>query len=124
MPSMQNITLIGHLGKDAELRYTAAGNALVNFTVAVSENRKVGDAWKEETEWFRVAWFGDSAERQAQYLSKGGLVYVTGKLKTRSWDKDDGTKGYSTEIMADRVLSLEKRQRREETVDVDDLEFE
>jgi single-strand DNA-binding protein len=134
MPNLNKIMLMGHMGKDAELQYLASGSPIMKFSLAVSENRKKGDKWESETEWFNVTQFGDQAERASEYLRKGNAVYVEGKLKTRTWDKNDGTKGYMTEVIADKVFSLEKREKDGQTyirkstsaeeVEVDDLPFE
>ena len=134
MPNLNKIMLMGHMGKDAELQYLASGSPIMKFSLAVSENRKKGDKWESETEWFNVTQFGDQAERASEYLRKGNAVYVEGKLKTRTWDKNDGTKGYMTEVIADKVFSLEKREKDGQTytrkstpaeeTEVDDLPFE
>ena len=110
MASLNKFMGIGNLGRDAELRYTAAGLPMIKFSIALSESRKKGDEWQTETTWLNVTQFGDAAERASQYLNKGASVYVEGKITVRSWDKDDGTKGYATEILADKVLSLAKRE--------------
>jgi single-strand DNA-binding protein len=135
MPNLNRAMLIGHMGKDAELSYTASGSPVMKFSLAVSENRKKGDEWVSETEWFNIVQWGDAAERASEYLRKGNAVYVEGKLKTRTWDKNDGTKGYMTEVIADKVFSLEKREaggqtytRKQSTPaeqsEIDDLPFE
>ena len=132
MANLNKVMIIGNLGKSAELRYMSSGTPQATFSVAVSENRKKGDDWVSETEWFNVCLWGDSAERQSQYLTKGTPVFVEGKLRTRTWDKNDGTKGYMTEVIADRVQTLSKRESSGDTwksekasvEDLDDLPFE
>jgi single-strand DNA-binding protein len=105
MASVNTVILVGNLGKDAELRM-AGGNSLATFSVATTENWKTAAGEKREsTEWHRVVLWGNIAEKLQPLLTKGKQVYVTGKLQTRSWDKD-GQKHYSTEIKADRVVLL------------------
>ena len=105
--SLNKAMIIGNLGRDPEMRYTPNGQAVTQFTVAVNRNYKDQDgAWQEETEWFRVVVFGQQAERAAEYLRKGGKVYVEGRLQTRQWEDKDGQKRYTTEIKADRITLL------------------
>ncbi len=105
--SVNKVILIGNLGKDAELRYTAGGAAISNMNVATTEtwNDKQGQR-QEKTEWHRVVLWGKQAESLQEYLTKGKQVYVEGKLQTRQWDDKDGNKRYTTEIKADRVTLL------------------
>ena len=99
--------VIGHLGADPTMRYTANGAAVTNFSVASSRayNNSAGEK-QEETEWFRVVCWNKLAEICAQYLAKGRLVYVEGRLQTRSWDDNDGVKRYATELVAQEVKFL------------------
>jgi len=106
MPSLNKCMIIGNVGKEPEMRYTPNGVAVTNFSVAV--NSKYKDT--EHTEWFRVTAWAKLAETCNQYLEKGKQVYVEGRLQSRSWDKDDGTKGYSTELIASQVVFLGKRE--------------
>ena len=107
MPSFQQgfqqVIIMGHMGRDPEIRYAPSGDAIANFSVATSEKWKSKDGSpQEETEWHRVVVFGKQVEAYiAPYLHKGDAVIVRGKLKTRSWEKDGVTR-YSTEIVADR----------------------
>ncbi|MQC47916.1 MAG: single-stranded DNA-binding protein [Chloroflexi bacterium] len=99
--------IIGHLGADPEMRYTANGNAVTTFRVATS--RSYNDASgerREETEWFRVVTWNRLAETCAQYLVKGRQVFVEGRLQTRSWDDPQGQKRYMTELIAEEVKFL------------------
>ena len=85
--SLNKAMIIGNLGRDPELRYTATGQAVVQFTVAVNRNYKdAAGEWKEETEWFRVVAWGQLAERTAEHLRKGCKVYGEGRLQTRKWE--------------------------------------
>jgi single-strand DNA-binding protein len=107
--------IIGNLGRDPEMRYTAGGQAVTQFTVAVNRNfRGQNGDWQEETEWFRVVAWGPLAERTAEYLRKGRKVYVEGRLQTRQWEDRDGQKRYTTELIAQTVTALDARPRDEE----------
>ena len=99
--------VIGHLGADPEMRYTANGNAVTTFNVATSRQFQGPDGERrEETEWFRVVTWNRLAETCSQYLSKGRLVYVEGRMQTRSWEGQDGQKRYTTELIAQEVKVL------------------
>lgn len=100
--SVNKVILIGRLGQDPDLRYTANGNAVCNFSLATSERWKDKESGqqREQTEWHRVAMFGRIAEVAGQYLKKGSQVYIEGKLQTREWEKD-GIKRYTTEVLVD-----------------------
>ncbi len=104
--SVNKVILIGHLGKDAETKFTPSGTSRTNFTLATSRRWKdqaTGD-WKEETDWHNIVlWRGENV---ANYLQKGKQVYVEGRLTTRSWDDKDGNKRYTTEVVADNVILL------------------
>ncbi|MGK2965015.1 MAG: single-stranded DNA-binding protein [Tepidiformaceae bacterium] len=111
MPSLNKVMLIGNLGRDPEMRYTANGTAQTQFSLAVSRNFRGPDGeWKEETEWFNVVAWRDLAERLSQNLTKGQQVYVEGRLQTRNWDDDQGVKHYRTEVIANSVMSLGRRE--------------
>lgn len=112
--SLNKAMIIGNLGRDPEMRYTANGQAVTQFTVAVNRNYKdASGEWKEETEWFRVVAWGPLAERTAEYLRKGRKVYVEGRLQTRNWEGQDGQKHYTTELIASTVTGLDSRPREE-----------
>src|SRR5688500_2247243 len=103
--------VIGHLGADPEMRYTANGNAVTTFSVASSRQFSGPDGERrEETEWFRVVTWNRLAETCSQYLTKGRLVYVEGRLQTRSWEGQDGQKRYTTELIAQEVKCLGGRE--------------
>lgn len=103
--------IIGHLGSDPETRYMPSGSAVTNFTVATSRKWKDKNSGeqKEATEWHRVAVFGKLAEICAEWLRKGAQVYISGELRTRKWEKD-GQNHYSTEIIANEMKMLGKKQ--------------
>ena len=106
--SVNKVILIGNLGRDPELRYTQSGSPVASLNIATTRKwrNKQTNELVEETEWHRVSVFGQSAEHCNNYLSKGRQVYVEGRLRTRSYDKD-GQKHYSTEIIADTVQFLQ-----------------
>ena len=104
MPSLNSVQIIGHLGKAPEMRFTPSGMAVTNFSVACTSKSKD----KEFTEWANVTVWDKKAELCNQYLNKGSLVYVEGRLQTRSWDKE-GVKHYKTEVIANQVLFLDKK---------------
>ena len=111
MSGVNKAILIGHLGSDPESRSTTGGTAVANFNIATSESYKNKDGEKEEkTEWHRIVAFGKLAEICSQYLRKGKLVYIEGRLQTRSWDDKDGNKKYTTEIVAQNMTMLGGKQ--------------
>ena len=93
--------VLGHLGKDPELKYTPSGMAVCKFSLATNEywTDKAGQK-QERTEWHRITVWDKQAERCSQYLKKGRQVFIEGRLQTSSWDAQDGTKRYMTEIVA------------------------
>lgn len=98
---------IGRLGNDVELRYTPAGTAVANLSIAVGDDYKDKQGNKVEvTEWVRVSAFSKLAEVMGEYLKKGSKVYIAGKLKTRKWEKD-GQTHYATEIHASEMFMLD-----------------
>jgi single-strand DNA-binding protein len=111
--SLNKCMIIGNLGRDPEMRYTAGGQAVTQFTVATNRRWQRDGEWQEETEWFRVVVWREQAERVAESLRKGSKVYVEGRLQTRQWEDQSGQKRYTTELVADRVTSLERRERDE-----------
>ena len=107
--SVNKVILLGHLGKDAETRFTTGGAARTTFSVATNrrwKDQQTGE-WKEETDWHNVVLWRQ--ENVANYLTKGKQVYVEGRLQTRSYEDKDGKKVYSTEVVADDVLLLGSR---------------
>lgn len=105
--SVNSCTFIGHLGKDPELRYMPNGDAIANFSIACTESWKNKDGEKQEkTEWVRISAFGKLAEIIGEYLKKGALVYINGKMQTRKWADKDGVDRYTTEIVANEMKML------------------
>lgn len=111
MAGLNKVMLIGNLGADPEMRYTANGNAVTTFNVAVNRNYSGPDGErKEETEWFTVVTWNKLAETCSQFLQKGRRAYVEGRLQTRSWEGQDGQRRYRTEVIANTVLFLDRAQ--------------
>lgn len=111
MAGLNKVMIIGNLGKDPEMRFTANGSSVVQFPVAVSRNIPTQDgSRREETEWFNVVAWNKLAELCNQYLQKGRRVYIEGRLQTRSWDGQDGQKRYRTEVIANEVQFLDTQR--------------
>jgi len=106
-------TGIGRLGKDPELKYTPQGTAVCKFSMACETSYKSGDEWKKQTFWGNIVFFGKRAESIAKYISTGSLVYIEGRLQTRSWDTAGG-KQYRTEIIGEDVKFLDTKTKKEE----------
>ncbi|MCP3684311.1 MAG: single-stranded DNA-binding protein [bacterium] len=109
--SVNKAIIIGNLGKDPEVRYTQDGKAVTSFSIATSDKwkDKATGEHKEKTEWHRIVTFGQLAEICGKYLVKGKPVYIEGKLRTRSWEKDGMTR-YTTEIEAREMQMLGSKQ--------------
>jgi single-strand DNA-binding protein len=108
MAGINKAIIVGRLGKDPEMRYMPDGTAVANFSVATSEDWKdktTGEK-KERTEWHRIVAFRKLGEICGEYLSKGKLVYIEGRIQTRAWDDKDGNKRYTTEIVASDMQML------------------
>lgn len=103
---VNKVILIGNLGADPELRYTASGTAVAKFRIATNEvyNDRQGNR-QERTEWHRITAWGKLAEICGQYLSKGRQVYIEGRIRSDTWEQD-GVKRYSYEIVADNMQML------------------
>jgi single-strand DNA-binding protein len=109
---VNKVILIGNLGKDPEIRYSASGSAIANITVATSESWKDKQTGEnvEKTEWHRVVFYQRLAEIAGEYLRKGSKVYLEGRLQTRKWqDKNSGQDRYTTEIIADNMQMLDSK---------------
>jgi len=93
--------LIGHLGADPEIRYTAGGSAVANIRLATTGRTKnEAGEWEDFTEWHRVVAFGTLAENAGQYLAKGSQAYIEGRIQTRKWQDNNGVDRWTTEIVA------------------------
>jgi single-strand DNA-binding protein len=141
MAGLNKVMLIGNVGKDPEMRYTANGKAVTSFRIACSRTFASNEGERrEETDWFDVVTWDKLAELCSQFLQKGSKAYVEGRLQTRSGEGQDGQKRYRTEVVAQTVLFLDRAgaapQRMAESysgagaaaggenVDPDDLPFE
>jgi single-strand DNA-binding protein len=135
MADLNKVMLIGNIGKDPEMRFTASGSAVTTFSVATNRNfRRPDGEWEKETDWFDVVTWNQLAERCSQNLQKGSRVYVEGRLHTRSWEGQDGQRRYRTEVIANTVSPQDRRQPaplaiggpedEDGVIDPDDLPFE
>lgn len=118
MASINKVILIGRLGKGIELRQTGAGSAIANLVVATDRRYKDGQGNPQtETEWHSVVFFGKTAEIASQYLRKGSMVYVEGRLHTRKYTDKQGIERYATEIIGETLQFLDsKKSSGESTV--------
>lgn len=109
--SMNRVLLIGNLGNDPEIKYTASGTAIANLSVATSESwkDKQSGQLQTRTEWNRIVAYGKLAEIMGEYLFKGSRVFIEGSLRTRKWQDKDGTDKYTTEIVATELISLDSK---------------
>jgi single-strand DNA-binding protein len=113
---LNNAQIIGHLGRDPETRYMQSGDAVTNFTIATTEkwkDKQTGEQ-KEAVEWHRITTYGKLAEVCSQWLRKGSLVFVQGKLTTRKWTDQQGIERYTTEIKADTMKMLGGRDQNQQ----------
>ena len=112
MASVNKVILIGNLGADPETRYMPNGDQVTNIRLATTDTwkDKGSGEQKEATEWHRVVFFRRLAEIAGQYLKKGSQIYIEGRLRTRKWQGQDGQDRYTTEIHADEMKMLGKRE--------------
>ena len=109
---VNKVILIGHLGQDPDVRYSAAGLAWCNSSLATSERRKDNQTgeWQDHTEWHRLTFFGRTAEVAKEYLRKGSKIYVEGRLETTKYlDKKDNIERYQTKIMVSDMIMLDSK---------------
>lgn len=110
MASLNKVMLIGNLGTEPEMRFTPNGNPVTSFSIATNRVYTTPDGErKQETEWFTVVSWSRLAENCNQFLTKGQRVYVEGRLRTRTWEGQDGQKRSKVEVVANRVLFLERQ---------------
>ena len=108
---LNKVMIIGRLGQDPELRYATTGMAICRFSVATDESYQDRDGQRQEkTEWHRVVTFQKQAENCSNYLHKGSLVFVEGSLSTNKWTDQQGQTRYTTEIKAQRVQFLDRKE--------------
>lgn len=108
---VNSVTLIGHLGADPEIRHTQSGDAIGNLSIATTEKWKAKDTGeqKSQTEWHRVVLYRRLAEIAGEYLKKGSLVFISGKLQTRQWTDQQGVDRYTTEIICKDLQMLDSK---------------
>ena len=110
MASVNKVIIIGNLGSEPEMRFTPNGNPVTSFRVATNWRYTTSQGERrEETEWFSVVTWNRLAEQCNQFLTKGRLVYAEGRLRTRTWQGQDGEKRFRNEIVADKVTFLDKQ---------------
>lgn len=108
---LNKVLIIGHLGRDPEMRYTPTGRPVTTFSVATNRNWSSADGEKHnETEWFNVVTWGNLAEFCKQHLGKGQQVYIEGRLQTRRWEDSEGTRHVTVEIVANEAVILGDRK--------------
>ena len=115
MAGVNKVIIIGNLGRDPEIKYTQSNVPVANFSVATTESWKDKNSgeWQEKTEWHRIVAWRHLAERAERYLRKGKQVYVEGRLETRKWQGQDGQERYTTEIIANQLMLLGRRDEGE-----------
>ncbi len=105
--SLNKVLLLGHLGRDPEMRYTSSGKAMATFSLATSEQWKDKDGNDQErTEWHRIVAWGRLGEVCGEYLSKGKQVFIEGRIQSRDWEDQDGNKRTTVEIIASDMIML------------------
>lgn len=111
MKSLNKVTLLGNLGKDPEVRYTASGKAVATFSMATTFSWKNQNGeYQEQTEWHRIVAWGRLGEICGEYLKKGDKAYIEGRLQTREWEDRDGNKRQTTEIIANDMIMLSNKE--------------
>lgn len=119
MPALNKVQLIGRLGKDPETRYTPKGSKVTSFSLAVDRRWKNAEGeLKEATDWFNVEAWGRLGEICQQYLTKGRLVYIEGRLQTDRYEQEGQTR-YFTKVVATQMQMLERRPEEEEPIPVE-----
>ncbi|MCF6278037.1 MAG: single-stranded DNA-binding protein [Anaerolineales bacterium] len=114
---LNKVMIIGHLGRDPEMRYTPSGRPVTTFSVAVSRSWNSSDgSRRSETEWFNIVAWGNLAEICKKYLNKGQQVYIEGRLQTRRWEDKEGQKRTSVEVVANEMMMLgDRRDKRSDS---------
>ena len=111
---LNQVTLIGRMGQDADLRFTAAGDAVANFSLAVERNTARDEQGNREVDWVPIVAWRKDAEFAANYLGKGRLVAVNGRLQVRDWIAQDGSKRRTAEVVASRLVGLDRPKEQGE----------
>lgn len=99
MPNLNKVFLMGHLGRDPEVKYLPSGTAIADFSIAVSESYKKNGETQKETTWLNITFFGARAEAIGNYFNKGDPIFVEGKIRIESWEDSEGNKKYKTKII-------------------------
>ena len=120
MPALNRVQLIGHLGRDPESRFTPTGKRVAHFSVAVSQRWKSAGEAKEHTEWVNVEAWGRLGEVCQEYLKKGSLVYLEGRLKTEKYEDKEGDRKYYTKVVALSLQFLDKKDKDEPVMTVEE----
>ena len=111
--SVNKAIIVGHIGANPETKFTPSGTAVANFNIATNETRKNSEGeYQDHTNWHRCVLFGKQAEFAGEYLKKGQLVSLEGRIQTRSWEDDGGNKKYITEIIGNEITMLGKRTEK------------
>ena len=108
---LNNAEVLGNITQDIELRYTPNGNAVTNLSIATNRSYKQGEEWKDEATFHNIVVWGNDAEQLNQRARKGTRIYIQGRLQTRSWEDADGKKNYRTEIVASKLILLDRFER-------------
>ena len=124
MPALNRVQLIGRLGKEPESRFTPNGKKVAHFSLAISQRRKSGSETKEYTEWVNVEAWGRLGEIAQQYLKKGSLVYIEGRLKTDKYEDKGGETKYFSKVIALMMQFLDKKPAEEPVMTVDEEQGE
>jgi len=124
MPALNRVQLIGHLGKEPESRFTPNGKQVTHFSLAVTQRRKSGSETREYTEWVNVEAWGRLGEVAQQYLKKGSLVYVEGRLKTDKYEDKAGETRYFSKVVAQLMQFLDKKSADEPVMTADEEQAE
>lgn len=122
--TLNQATIIGHLGRDPELRYSQSGMPMCRMSVATSERIRGQDGQPtDHTEWHRIISFDKIAESCSRYLHKGSLVYITGRIRSRKYTDSDNVEKYTTEIIANQILFLDRKEDRASTSGYEDYNY-
>ena len=122
---LNKVMLIGHLGRDPEMRYTPSGRPVTTFTVATSRSWNTAEGERRtETEWFNIVTWGNLAEICKQYLVKGQQVYIDGRLQTRRWEDSENIKHTTVEVVASEMMILGDRKDGNHTHNNDNSDIE
>lgn len=114
---MNTIQLTGNLTRDPEVRNLPSGNSVCKMRLAVNSRKKVGEEWTDHANYFDVTTFGNRAENDAKYLTKGSKIAVSGRIEYREWEAEDGTKRHGYEVLADNVEYPAKDSSKEPTAE-------